>query len=117
MMPSGELPSSFGRRRQSSTGEVAFFPAIIALQDNAAERALRGLALGRRAWLFAGSDRGAERAAVICTLNVMAKLNEIDPQTWLADVLSRIAHHRISELERLLPWHWAAERAHRNVAA
>ena len=89
----------------------------ICLTNNAAERALRGLALGRKAWLFAGSDRGAERAAIMYTLIVSAKLNEIDPQAWLADVLSRIAHHRISELDRLLPWHWAAERAHRNLAA
>jgi transposase len=89
----------------------------ICLTNNAAERALRGLALGRRAWLFAGSDRGAERAAVMYSLIVTAKLNEIDPQAWLADVLGRIAHHRISELDRLLPWHWAAERPDRNLAA
>jgi transposase len=63
------------------------------------------------------SDRGGERAAVMYTLIVTAKLNEIDPKAWLADVLGRIAHQRISELDRLLPWHWAAERAHRNLAA
>ena len=60
-------------------------------KGRAAERALRGLALGRKAWLFAGSDRGADRAAVMYTLIGTAKLNEIDPQAWLADVLARIA--------------------------
>jgi hypothetical protein len=63
----------------------------ICLTNNAAERALRGLALGRKSWLFAGSERGAERAAVMYTLIQTAKLNGIDPQAWLADVLSRMA--------------------------
>jgi hypothetical protein len=62
-----------------------------ALGNNAAERALRGFALGRKSWLFAGSDRGADRAAVMATLIMMAKLNDIDPQAWLAE---------------LLPWEW-----------
>src|ERR1700726_775301 len=61
------------------------------LTNNAAERALRGLALGRKSWLFAGSERGAERAAIMYTLIQTAKLNEIDPQAWLADTLSKIA--------------------------
>ena len=74
--------------------------------NNAAERALRGLALGRRAWLFAGSDRGAERAAVISTLIMPAKLNGVDPQAWLADVFARIAEIPQSRLHELLPWHW-----------
>ncbi|HYY62650.1 MAG TPA: IS66 family transposase, partial [Burkholderiales bacterium] len=65
----------------------------ICLSNNAAERALRGIAVGRKAWLFAGSDRGGERAAAIYTLIETAKLNEIDPQAWLADVLRRIADH------------------------
>ena len=63
----------------------------ICLTNNAAERALRGIALGRRAWLFAGSDRGGVRAAVMYTLIGTAKLNDVDPQAWLADVLDRIA--------------------------
>ncbi len=61
----------------------------ICLSNNTAERALRGFALGRKAWLFAGSERGAERAAVIATLIMTAKLNDVDPQAWLADVLAR----------------------------
>jgi transposase len=65
----------------------------ICLTNNAAERALRGIALGRKAWLFAGSDRGGERAAAIYSLIMTAKLNEVDPRAWLADVLARIADH------------------------
>ena len=78
----------------------------ICLTNNAAERALRGIALGRRAWLFAGSDRGGERAAAMYTLIGTAKLNDINPQAWLADVLARIADHPASRLHELLPWNW-----------
>src|SRR5829696_1703320 len=79
----------------------------ICLSNNAAERALRGFALGRRSWLFAGSERGADRAAAIATLIMTAKLNDLDPQAWLADVLARIADHPTQRLEELLPWRWA----------
>jgi transposase len=78
----------------------------ICLSNNAAERALRGIALGRKSWLFAGSDRGGERAAVMYSLIVTAKMNDIDPQAWLADVLARIADHPARHLEELLPWNW-----------
>ncbi|MET3858563.1 IS66 family transposase [Rhizobium sp. OAE497] len=78
----------------------------ICLTNNAAERALRGFALGRKSWLFAGSDRGADRAAFMATLIISAKLNDIDPQAWLADVLARIADTPITRLEQLLPWNW-----------
>jgi transposase len=78
----------------------------ICLTNNAAERALRGFALGRKSWLFAGSDRGADRAAFMATLIMSAKLNDIDPQAWLADVLARIADTPITRLEQLLPWNW-----------
>ena len=79
----------------------------ICLTNNAAERALRGLCLGRKSWLFAGSDRGADRAAFMFTLIGTAKLNEIDPQAWLADVLARIADTPQNRLGELLPWNWA----------
>ena len=82
----------------------------ICLTNNAAERALRGIALGRKSWLFAGSDRGGERAAAMYTLIGTAKLNDVDPQAWLADVLDRIADMPQSRLPELLPWHWKAER-------
>jgi transposase len=78
----------------------------ICLTNNAAERALRGFALGRKSWLFAGSERGAERAAVMATLIMTAKLNDIDPQAWLADVLARIADTPQGRLTELLPWEW-----------
>src|SRR5436189_5351360 len=69
----------------------------ICLSNNAAERVLRGIALGRRSWLFAGSDRGGERAAVMLTLIHTAKLNTVDTQPWLADVPARLADHQITE--------------------
>ena len=78
----------------------------ICLSNNAAERALRGIALGRKSWLFAGSDRGGERAAVMYSLIVSAKLNDIDPQAWLADVLARINDHSMRRLDEFLPWNW-----------
>ena len=78
----------------------------ICLTNNAAERALRGIAIGRKNWLFAGSDRGGERAATMYTLIATAKLNNIDPQAWLADVLRRIADHPARRLNQLLPWNW-----------
>jgi transposase len=74
----------------------------ICLTKNAAERSLRGFALGRKAWLFAGSDRGAVMATLITT----ARLNDVDPQAWLADTLARIAETQQSQLSELLPWHW-----------
>jgi transposase len=80
----------------------------ICLTNNAAERALRGLALGRKAWLFAGSDRGGQRAAFMYSLIVTAKLNNIDPQAWLADALARIAEHPVNRLDQLLPWNWTS---------
>jgi transposase len=78
----------------------------ICLSNNAAERALRGVAVGRHNWTFAGSDRGGERAAATYTLIETAKLNGIDPQAWLADVLARLPDHPAKHIDRLLPWLW-----------
>lgn len=78
----------------------------ICITNNAAERALRGIALGRKSWLFAGSDRGGQRAAAMYSLIVTCKLNDVDPQAWLADVLARIADHPVQRLDELLPWNW-----------
>ena len=83
------------------------------LSNNAAERALRGAALEREAWLFAGSDRGVERSAANHTLIVTAKLNGVDPFAWLADTLRRIADHPASRLHELLPWKWVQPTAKR----
>src|SRR6476661_391762 len=78
----------------------------VCLSNNAAERALRGIALGRKSWLFCGSDRGGRRAAAMYSLIVSAKMNDVDPQVWLADVLARIAIHPAHRLDELLPWNW-----------
>ena len=89
----------------------------VCLSNNAAERALRGIALGRKSWLFAGSDRGGQRAAAMYSLIVTAKLNDVDPEVWLADVLGRIATHPASRIDELLPWNWQASRVLHNKAA
>lgn len=78
----------------------------ICLSNNAAERSLRGVAVGRRNWTFAGSQRGADRAAVMLTMITTCRLNDVDPKAWLADVLARIADLPSSRLHELLPWEW-----------
>ena len=80
----------------------------ICLSNNAAERAIRGIAVGRRNWTFCGSDSGGHRAAVMYTLIESAKLSQVDPKAWLADVLARIADHPARQIEALLPWNWKA---------
>ena len=87
----------------------------VCLSNNAAERGLRGIALGRKSWLFCGSDRGGQRAAAMYSLIVTAKVNGVDPQAWLADVLSRIATHPAHRLDELAPWNWTP-RASANLA-
>jgi transposase len=89
----------------------------VCLTNNAAERALRGIALGRKSWLFAGSDRGGQRAAAMYSLIVTAKMNDVDPQAWLADVLARIAEHPVRDLDALLPWNWQPPLPSRSQAA
>jgi len=76
----------------------------IEIDNNAAERALRAVALGRKNYLFAGSDAGGERAAAMYTLIGSAKLNGIDPEAYLSEALRRIADHPINRIEELLPW-------------
>jgi transposase len=80
----------------------------LCMTNNTAERALRCIAVGRKNWTFAGSDRGGERAASMYTLLQTARLNDVDPQAWLADVLARIAETPMSRLADLLPWNWQA---------
>jgi transposase len=84
----------------------------ICLTNNAAERALRGFALGRKSWLFAGSDHGADRAAAMTTLIMTAKLNDVDPLVWLADALARVADMPQQRLAELLPWSWQSTATH-----
>ena len=82
----------------------------VCMSNNAAERALRGIALGRKSWLFCGSDRGGQRAAAMYSLIVTCKMNDVDPHAWLADVLDRIATHPAHRIDELLPWRWKALR-------
>ena len=79
----------------------------IEMDNNAAERALRGVALGRSNYLFMGSDAGGERAAAIYSLVETAKLNGLDPEGYLREVLGRIADHPINRIDQLLPWNIA----------
>ena len=82
----------------------------VCMSNNAAERALRGIAVGRKNWTFAGSDRGGERAAATYTLIETCKLNDVDPQAWLADVLARLPDHPAKRITELLPWNWPGVR-------
>jgi len=79
----------------------------VAIDNNAAERALRPIGVGRRTWLFAGADTGAETLARAMTIIETAKMNGLDPQAYLADVLDRIHDHKINRLDELLPWNWS----------
>ncbi|AXI52024.1 IS66 family transposase [Sulfitobacter sp. SK025] len=104
------------------TGRWEAFTAFLddgrlCLTNNAAERALRGIALGRKSWLFAGSERGGDRAAFMYTLIVTAKMNDIDPQAWMADVLARLPDMPVSRLPELLPWNWKAAMELKRIAA
>ena len=78
----------------------------VCMSNNAAERGLRCVALGRKSWLFCGSDRGGRRAAAMYSLILTCKMNGVDPQAWLADALARIASHPAYRLDELLPWNW-----------
>jgi transposase len=83
----------------------------LCMSNNAAERELRAVAIGRRNWTFAGSDEGGRRAAAIYTLIATAKLNNVDPQAWLADILARLPDHPARRINQLLPWHWRKQDA------
>ena len=88
----------------------------IEIDNNAAERSIRGIALGRKNYLFAGSDAGGERAAAIYSLIETAKPNSMNPEAYLRDVLSRIADHPINRVADLLPWKWAVDRTQTQAA-
>jgi len=82
----------------------------VCLTNNAAERALRRIAVGRRNWTFAGSDEGGRRAAAIYSLIETCQLNDVDPYAWLANVLARLPDHPAHRVAELLPWAWTARR-------
>jgi transposase len=81
----------------------------LCMSNNAAERGIRPVAVGRKNWIFAGSDEGGRRAAAIYTLIETAKLNDVDPQAWLADILARLQDHPAKRIDELLPWNWKRE--------
>jgi transposase len=89
----------------------------VCLSNNAAERALRGVAIGRKNWTFAGSDAGGHRAAAVYTLIETCKMNDVDPQAWLADVLARLPDHPASKVADLLPWNWKASQQQTSAVA
>ncbi len=80
---------------------------FLEIDNNSAERAMKPIALGRKNYLFVGSEAGGKSAAIAYTLIETARLNGVDPQAWLTDVLSRIADHKITKLDELLPWRFA----------
>ena len=102
-----ELAGAFRYMRARWTAlNRCFDDGRLALDNNAAERVLRGVAIGRKNWLFAGSDAGGRRAAALYSLIESAKLNAINPQHYLTDVLARIADHPARHIAELLPWNW-----------
>jgi hypothetical protein len=80
---------------------------FLEIDNNSAERAMKPIALGRKNYLFVGSEGGGKSAAIAYTLIQTAKLNRVDPQAWLTDVLKRIADHKITRLDELTPWRYA----------
>ena len=80
---------------------------ILELDNNAAERGMRAIALGRKNYLFVGSEGGGKAAAIAYTLIETAKLNSVDPNAWLADTLARIPDYKITKVDELLPWRWS----------
>ena len=88
----------------------------LCLTNNTAERALRGTVLGGKSFLFAGSERGGDRAAFMYTLIVSAKMNYIEPQAWMADVLARLPDLPVSRLPEVLPWSWKTQQDAVNAA-
>ena len=84
---------------------------FLELDNNSAERSIRCVALGRKNYLFVGSEGGGKAAAIAYTLIETAKLNKVDPQAWLTWVLAQIADHKITRIDELLPWRYAAQAA------
>jgi transposase len=113
--PNWQQPSGICARGGADSS-AASTDGRLALDNNAAERALRGVAIGRKNWLFAGSDRGGARAAARYSLIESAKLNGLDPQTYLTDILTRLATHPAKRIADRLPWNWTPPTIVRHAA-
>jgi transposase len=108
LSPKSEVAKAIVYGRKRWTALTRFVDdGRLEIYNNIAERAMRSIPLGRKAWLFCGSDRGGQRAAILYTLIQTARLSNVDPQAWLADVLARIADHPAARLHELLPWNWS----------
>lgn len=104
----GDLAKAFRYGLSRMPGFTLFLEdGRVAIDNNPAERALRPIGIGRKNWLFAGADTGAETLARAMTVIETAKMNGLDPQAYLTDILSRINDHKINRLDELLPWNWA----------
>ena len=104
----GDLAKAFRYGLSRMPGFTRFLEdGRVAIDNNPAERALRPIGIGRKNWLFAGADTGAETLARAMTIVETAKMNGLDPQAYLTDILSRINDHKINRLDELLPWNWA----------
>ena len=97
--------------------EVYLSNGHLEIDNNAAERGMRGLAIGRKNWLFAGSEGGGHAAAIAYTLIETARLNDVDPQAWLTHILSRIADHPINRVADLAAWNFPDRSARDNLVA
>ena len=100
------LAAAIGRHVRA--GAAIHIDGRLELDNNAAERAMRGVAVGRKNWLFAGPADSGKTAAIAFTLIETAKINGVDPQVWLTHDLGRIAEHKITRIDELLPWRYAA---------
>ena len=118
LSPAGQVAKAIAYSLNRWDGLARFLDdGRLCMTNNAAERALRGIAVGRHNWTFAGSDAGGRRAAAIYTLIESAKLNDVDPQAWLADVLARLHDHPARRIAELLPWNWKKLQHHQQRAA
>jgi transposase len=117
LSPNGQVAKAIAYSLNRWDGLARFLDdGRLCMTNNAAERALRGIAVGRHNWTFAGSDNGGRRAAAIYTLIETAKLNDVDPQAWLADVLARLHDHPEKRIAELLPWNWMHQPIQRAAA-
>ena len=89
----------------------------VAIDNNVAERAIKPVVIGRKNWMFAGRDAGGETLAAAMTIIETAKMNGLNPQAYLADILGRIQEHKVNRLDELLPWNWSPLKAPKTAAA